>query len=157
MQKLQLVARDLWFLTDFPLAPDWLPGGIVAKIVTFRDLEVWQQGMDLVQRCYDVTRSFPTSELYGLGIQLRRAAVSIPTNVAEGHGRRSTRAFRNHVSIAIGSHAEVATCIELARRLGFLNAAAADQLLERSNSVGRLLYGLYRAIARKIPDSEPPD
>jgi four helix bundle protein len=128
----------------------------MAKMFTFRDLEAWQQGMDLVERCYDVTRSFPTSELYGLGIQLRRAAVSIPANVAEGHGRRSTRAFRNHVSIAIGSHAEVATCIELAARLGFLNPAARDQLLERSNSVGRLLYGLYRAIARKIPESAPP-
>jgi four helix bundle protein len=113
--------------------------------------------MDLVERCYGVTRSFPRSELYGLASQLRRAAVSIPANVAEGHGLRSTKASRNHVSIAIGSHAEVTTCIELAGRLGFLNAAATDQLLERSNSVGRLLYGLYRAIARKIPDPERPN
>jgi four helix bundle protein len=123
---------------------------------TFRDLEAWQQGMDLVERCYDLTRSFQTSELYGLASQLRRAAVSIPANIAEGHGRRSTRAFRNRVSIAIGSHAEVATYIELARRLGFLDAAATEQLLERSNSVGRLLYGFYRAIAHKVLDSEPP-
>jgi len=156
VQKLHLVTGDLRFFADFRWHQTGFLRDIMAKMFTFRDLEVWQQGMDLVERCYDVTRSFPSSERYGLASQLRRAAVSIPANVAEGHGRRSTRAFRNHVSIAIGSHAEMATYIELAVRLGFLNAAATGQLLERSNSVGRLLHGLYRAIARKISDSGPP-
>ena len=77
--------------------------------------------MDLAEYCYKATASFPKSELYGLTGQLRRASVSIPSNVAEGHGRRTTKAYLNHVSIAIGSQAEFATCIELAARFGFLD------------------------------------
>ena len=69
---------------------------------TYRDLIVWKQGVDLVEECYKLTASFPASELYGLTSQLRRAAVSIPANVAEGHCRRATKPFRHHVSIAIG-------------------------------------------------------
>lgn len=118
---------------------------------TYRDLEVWQLGTDLVERCYRATASFPKSELYGLSSQLRRAAISIPANIAEGHCRRTTRAYANHVSIAIGSHGELETCIELGARLGFLSADERARLLVVSDSVGRLLNGLYRALARKIP------
>ena len=82
--------------------------------------------MDLVEVCYKTTAAFPRAELYGLTSQLRRAAVSIPSNVAEGHGRRTTKAYLNHVSIAIGSHAELATCIELAGRLDFLPPSEQD-------------------------------
>ena len=117
---------------------------------TYRDLDVWKQGMDLVERCYLATASFPRSELYGLTSQLRRAAVSIPANVSEGHCRRTTKAYANHVSIAIGSHGELETYIELAGRLGFLSQDERDRMLEASHSVGRLLNGLYRALARKI-------
>jgi four helix bundle protein len=134
-----------------------LAGASQTTMFTFRELEAWKQGMDLAERCYGVTRSFPRSELYGLANQLRRATASIPANLAEGLRRRSTRAFLNHVSIAIGSHAEAATCIELAKRLGFLNGTAADELVEQSNSVGRLLYGLYRALSRRTPDSKLSD
>lgn len=119
---------------------------------TFRDLDVWKQGMNLVEACYKATGAFPRSELYGLTGQLRRAAVSIPSNVAEGHGRRTTKAYMNHVSIAIGSHAEFATCIELAGRLGFLPPTERERITIQSDSVGRLLFGLHRALARKIPD-----
>ena len=93
------------------------------SILTYRDLEVWKQGMDLVEDCYKVTASFPKSELYGLTSQLRRAVISIPSNVAEGRSRKSTKAFRNHVSIALGSHSELETCLELATRLGFMSLA----------------------------------
>jgi four helix bundle protein len=103
-------------------------------IFAYRDLEDWKQGMDLVEHCYDVTSAFPRSEMYGLGGQLRRAVVSIPANLAEGHGRRSTKAFLNHVSIAIGSQAEVATCIELAGRLGFVKAEQHARLVARSDA-----------------------
>ena len=119
---------------------------------TFRDLDVWKQGMDLVERCYTITASFPRSEIYGLTSQLRRAAVSIPSNIAEGHGRRTTKAYANHVSIAIGSHAEFATCLEVAARLSFVKAAELTLLSARTDSVGRLLYGLYRALAHKLPE-----
>ena len=109
---------------------------------TYRDLDAWKQGMDLVEHCYRATASFPKSELYGLAGQLRRAAVSIPANVAEGHCRRTTKAYSNHVSIAIGSHGELETCIELGGRLGFLSPAERDRILAVSHSVGRLLNGL---------------
>ena len=148
-RKLHHPVKDPLSFTDLGRHAIGSKNMVMAKTFTFRDLEAWQQGMELVERCYDLTRSFPRSELYGLAGQLRRAAVSIPANLAEGHGRRSTRAFLNHVSIAIGSHAEAATCIELARRLGFMNGVAADEVVERSNTVGRLLYGLYSALASK--------
>jgi four helix bundle protein len=119
---------------------------------TYRDLDVWKQGMNLVEQCYRVTAAFPKYELYGLSSQMRRAAVSIPANLAEGHCRRSTKAYANHVSIAIGSHGELETCIELGVRLGFLQADERTQLLLVSDSVGRLLNGLYRALLRKNPN-----
>src|SRR5262245_23151019 len=122
----------------------------MSKPFTYRDLVVWKLGMDLAENCYKATESFPKSELYGLTSQLRRAAVSIPANVAEGHGRRSTKAYRNHVSIAIGSQAEFATCIELAARFGFLSPADRNRITRISDSVGKLLYGLHRALKRKI-------
>jgi four helix bundle protein len=117
---------------------------------TYRDLETWKLAMDLVEKCYRSTASLPTSELYGLTSQLRRAAVSIPSNVAEGHCRRSTKAYANHVSIALGSHGELATCIDLCARLGFMKQAEATRLLESSHSVGRLLNGLYRSLEAKL-------
>jgi four helix bundle protein len=120
------------------------------KPFTYRDLVVWKLGMDLAEECYKATGSFPKSELYGLTGQMRRASVSIPANVAEGHGRRTTKAYLNHVSIAIGSQAEFATCLELAARLGLLSQTDRDRLVGVSDSVGRLLYGLHRALKRKI-------
>jgi four helix bundle protein len=127
----------------------------MATQFTYRDLDVWQQGMELVEQCYRATAAFPKSELYGLASQTRRAAVSIPANIAEGHCRRSTRAYANHVSIAIGSHGELETCIELGVRLGFLEADERTRLLLLSDSVGRALNGLYRALIRKISSPRP--
>src|SRR5437588_620934 len=80
----------------------------------------WHMSMDFVELLYKETRNFPREELYGLTSQLRRAAVSIPSNVAEGYCRRRTKVYVNHVSIALGSHAELETCIEIASRLGFI-------------------------------------
>ena len=113
---------------------------------TYRDLEAWQVGMSLVERCYGVTATFPGDERFGLTAQLRRAAVSIPSNLAEGACRRSPNAFRNHVSIALGSHAELETCLEIAFRLGYLSTEAKNETLELSDSTGRLLNGLHRGL-----------
>ena len=124
--------------------------GIMSKPFTYRDLVVRKLGMDLVERCYSATASFPKSELYGLTAQLRRACVSIPSNVAQCHGRRSTKAYMNHVSIAIGSQAEFTTCLELAARLGFPKSNERDPIINASDSVGRPLYGLHRALKRKL-------
>ena len=87
---------------------------------TYRDLDVSKQGMDLVEAAYKSTESFPKSEQLGLTSQMRRAAISIPANIAEGHSRRTTRAYLNHVSVAIGSQAELETHIELSQRLGYI-------------------------------------
>jgi len=118
---------------------------------TYRDLEAWQRAMNMVEQCYKATKNFPREERFGLTSQLRRAAVSVPSNVAEGSSRLTTGAFINHVSIALGSLAEVETCVEIALRLGYLPGTSARALDEVSGSVGRLLNGLLRALRSKQP------
>jgi four helix bundle protein len=116
----------------------------------YRDLDAWKQAMDLVEHFYRITRTFPREEQYGLTSQIRRAAVSIPSNVAEGHCRRTTKVYANHVSIALGSHGELETCVELASRLGFLSPSDRAALDRDTDAVGRLLSGLYRSLEEKI-------
>jgi len=123
----------------------------VAPLKSYRELEVWQSAMTLVERCYGATKSFPLDERFGLSAQLRRAAVSIPSNVAEGACRRTTPAYINHVSIALGSHAELETCVEIACRLGYLSASATDELMRVSDTTGRLLNGLLRSLELRVP------
>ena len=116
----------------------------------FRKLETWQVSMDFVERCYKATADFPRAELYGLTSQIRRAAVSVPSNVAEGYCRRKTKVYLHHVSIALGSHAELETCVEIAERLEFLSTAVAKDLENWLGSVGRLLHGLHDSLEVKI-------
>jgi four helix bundle protein len=123
----------------------------------FKDLDAWQQGMSLVEAIYKATRSFPREELYGLSSQMRRAAVSIPSNIAEGYCRRSTKSYVYHVSVALGSHAELETCLDLTRRLEFLSAADYERFGERTNSVGRLLSGLHRSLEERLARSNNPN
>ena len=102
--------------------------------------------MDLVEDCYRVTKRFARDEQFGLSSQIRRAAVSIPSNLAEGSCRKSDLVYRNHVAIALGSHAELETCIEVARRLGYSTAEElrrADELCART---GQLLNRLFRSL-----------
>jgi len=116
------------------------------SIQSFRDLEVWQQGMTLVERCYRETMAFPPAERFGLTAQLRRAAVSVPSNIAEGASRMTTPAFVNHLSIARGSLSELETCIEIGLRLEYVDPMKAKALLQLAGTVGRLLNGLLRAL-----------
>jgi four helix bundle protein len=120
----------------------------------YRKLEVWRVSMDFVEECYKATRRFPREELYGLTSQVRRAAVSIPSNVAEGYCRRSTKAYANHISIALGSHAEVETCVEIAFRLRFLDDVARDSLEQSLASIGRLLHALHESLEEKQRQAE---
>ncbi len=101
----------------------------MGSIKSYRDLEVWRLAMDLSQLCYEKTADFPSRETYGLASQIRRAAVSIPSNIAEGHSRRTRQAYLNHLSIALGSQSEVETQVELARRLQFLSDRPAKEIL----------------------------
>ena len=89
-------------------------------IQTFRELEVWQVGMDLAAECYRVTKTFPKDELFGMTCQIRRAAASIPANIAEGQGRDHTKEFLNFLSVARGSLMEVQTHLLLCQRVGLL-------------------------------------
>ena len=102
--------------------------------------------MTLAEECYKLTAAFPHEERYGLTVQIRRAAVSIPSNLAEGHNRRSRRAFANHVGIALGSQAELETQIELAVRLQLASQDAAAPVQALAAEVGRLLHGLVRSL-----------
>jgi four helix bundle protein len=114
-------------------------------IQSFRDLLVWQKGMDLVEQVYLATDRLPRTETYGLTSQTRRAAVSIPSNIAEGKAVGG-RSLQHHLKIAMGSESELQTQVELARRLGMLEPAAAGELIERASEVGRMLAGLLRCL-----------
>ncbi len=117
-----------------------------------QDLIVWQKSMDLVVEIYRLTRTFPKSETYGLASQLQRAAVSIPSNIAEGEALKQTQAYMRHLAIASGSLAEVETQIEIARRLGYLVVGREPQM-RRVNEIGRLLTGLRRSLRARLHDA----
>jgi|SRR6185436_14968418 len=112
----------------------------------YRDLVAWQKAMELVTRVYVATSGFPREERYGLTSQIRRAAVSVPSNIAEGQGRRTTDGeFVRFLQIALGSLAELETQLELAIRLDFLEKERATALRASSDEVGRLLTGLVKS------------
>ena len=90
------------------------------SIRSYRDLQVWQKAMDLAKQCYQATRTFPSEERFGLTSQIRRAVVSVPSNIAEGHGRAHTKEYLNHLSMAKGSLVELETLLLLSQRVGFL-------------------------------------
>ncbi|HEU4390865.1 MAG TPA: four helix bundle protein [Blastocatellia bacterium] len=113
----------------------------------YRDLEVWQKAMDLVLECYRIAERFPKTETYGLTAQLQRAAVSVPANIAEGHGRSHTKEYLNHLSIAYGSLMELETHLQIAGRLSFLDNSSLESLLGRSAEIGRMLNGLMRKLS----------
>jgi len=114
-------------------------------IQSFRDLSVWQKSMDLSVLVYRSTEGFPRSEMFGLTSQLRRASVSIPSNIAEGKAIGG-QSYPRHLRIAHGSEAELQTQIELARRLQFLTADEANLVLKDASEVGRMLVGLIRSL-----------
>lgn len=118
-------------------------------IKSYQDLIVWQKAMDLAEAIYAATRMFPREEIYGLSSQLRRSAVSIPSNIAEGHGRQSTREFLHHLSITRGSLNELETQVILAQRLGYIDDTSLQRINVLINEVGRLLGGLMNALMER--------
>jgi four helix bundle protein len=119
------------------------------EIRSYRDLGVWQRGVDLTLIAYALAQRLPSSERYELSAQIRRAATSIPANVAEGHARRG-KAYLHHVRIALGSLAELETHVEVARRLGFLSDADVASLLKETTPLGKMLHGLRRSLVRRL-------
>ena len=104
--------------------------------------------MDLVVDVHEVTRALPPSERYGLTSQLRRAAVSVAANIAEGNGRTHRKEYAHHVSIARGSILELITCLEIAQRLGYLSAALVAPVLQQADTISRMLLMLLRALEK---------
>jgi len=112
----------------------------------YSELKVWQKSMDLVDELYSASDRFPTSERFGISSQLQRAAVSIPSNIAEGHGRKSTNAFLNHLSIAFGSLMEVETLILIAERRKYVETSRTAALLSQTDQIGKMLSGLRKSL-----------
>ena len=116
-------------------------------VKNYRDLLAWQKSMDFVEAIYKVTRAFPREELYGLTNQLRRCCVSIPSNIAEGQGRRTDPEFAHRLSIAHGSVREAETQLMIGARLGYLAKSELDRLLLDTAEIGRLITGLRKTVA----------
>ena len=113
---------------------------------SFRDLEVWGRSCSLAVEVYRLTASFPKSEVYGLTSQMRRAATSVPANIAEGQARRSARDFRRFLHIAAGSLAELETYLALVTGLEYADPVALRPIQQEAEGVGRMLHGLIDAI-----------
>ena len=118
---------------------------------SFRDLVAWQKAMDLVEMVYSITASFPADERFGLTSQLRRCAVSIPSNIAEGQGRLTTRDWQHFLAQARGSVLELQTQLLLASRLRIGNQSDVDDALAHTEEVARLINGLLKASRANPP------
>ena len=116
------------------------------SVKRYSDLIAWQKAMDLVEEIYKITKAFPKEETYGLTSQLRRAAVSVPSNIAEGHSRTGGREFSHRLSIGHGSLSEVETQIEIAKRLGYLTEEQQRRSLELAAETGRIINGLMNSL-----------
>ena len=126
----------------------------MATIRTYADLDVWVKSMSLVEEVYKFTKALPSDERFGLITQMQRAAVSIPSNIAEGHGRRSTGAYLNHLSISYGSLMELETQIQISQRLNYIDQALQIRLLNKTAEIGRMLNGLKHSLN---PESRIPN
>lgn len=115
---------------------------MASRIETFRDLIVWQTSMDLSVAIYRLTGTFPPEEKYGLTNQLRRASVSVPSNIAEGFGRGTRKDYRQFLVVSRGSALELQTQLTLARRLGFGRLVELEQAESLADEVVRMLYGI---------------
>ena len=125
-------------------------------IRSYRDLTVWNKGMDLVVSSYQLAKNLPRSEEYGLASQIRRAAVSVPANIAEGSGRLHRAEFRQHVSISRGSLLELETLLLITVRLGYLSEALCADCIRLIAEISRMLTMLLRALGQPPKGSRAP-
>ncbi len=120
-----------------------------AEIRSYRDLSVWADGMELAADCYRLTRSFPAEERFGLVSQIRRASVSVPANIAEGHGRESTQTFIQFLRVSQGSLKELETHLLLCVRVGISSQQEIEPALARCESLGKRIRALIRSLQDK--------
>jgi four helix bundle protein len=116
---------------------------------SFRDLVVWQKSIQLTVAVYKITRDFPRDEIYGLTSQIRRSAISVPSNIAEGQGRLSSGEFRQFLGIARGSNFELQTQLEVARALGMGIGKQIDEAEALSHEVGKMIYSMLDKISNE--------
>ena len=121
-----------------------------SEIRSYQDLRVWQEGMEIASACYQVTRTFPKEEMYGMISQIRRAAVSIPANIAEGYGREYRGEYIQFLRIAQGSLKELETHLLLAVRVGLTTDEAVRPIMTLCESLGRMLRSLIRSLQDKM-------
>ena len=119
------------------------------RFQTFRDLDVWRDRMELAREVYRVSRAFPRDEIFGLTAQVRRAAVSVPSNLAEGHARTGARELLHGLSVAAGSLAEAQTQLELAADLGYLAPEERAGRTARAEKLARMLSAFIRSLRGK--------
>jgi four helix bundle protein len=115
---------------------------------SFRELRVWQQTIDLVEKIYRLTQAFPKQETYRLMSQLRRAVISVPSNIAEGHTREHLKEYLHHLSMAQASLAEVETQLEIGVRLEYISRSQLSNVLDEISGLGKQLYALRNALNR---------
>lgn len=125
------------------------------NIKSYRDLEVWQKAIMLVKDIYVITKGFPRDEAYGLTSQVRRSAVSIAANIAEGRGRGSKKEFVRFLFISYGSLCELETHLIVAREIGALSAADMEMLLDKTARIGRMLNGLRKSLLPETRNLAP--
>ncbi len=118
-------------------------------IQSYRDLRVWQEGMNLAENCYRLTRAYPKAEMYGMTSQIRRAAASIPANIAEGNGRENRGEYIQFLRIAQGSLKELETHLLLSVRVSLASREAINPLLTQCETVGKMLRALIRSLQKK--------
>jgi four helix bundle protein len=116
------------------------------NIRSFRDLNIWQKGIDLVKDIYKETQNFPREELYGLTNQIRRAAISIPSNIAEGHIRQHRAEFKQFLSVALGSLAELETQVVISKELNYMSPEISQNLIDQMSSLGKMIRGLTKKL-----------
>src|SRR5690606_32600043 len=123
--------------------------GASVAIGSYRDLRVWNEAMDLAEAACRVTSQLPRSEIYGFTAQIRRAAASVPANIAEGYGRDSCGAYIQFLRVAQGSVKELETHLMLAQRIDLLSREAIETIMAKCDTVGRMLRGLIRSLERE--------
>ena len=123
------------------------------KVRSYRELKVWQHGMKLAEENYCLTEKFPKYETYALSNQMQRAVVSIPSNLAEGHARESTKEFLHHISITLGSLAELETQLMLAERLKYVGDIELEATLSKTDELGKMLRGMQKSLRARLAPS----
>lgn len=116
------------------------------SIQCYRDLKVWQESIELVSDIYKLSQKFPKQEVFGLSSQLQRAAVSVPSNIAEGHARKTNKEFRRFLSISLGSLAELETQLVIAGKLDYLPSCEVDSISDKTDYIGKMIRNLQKKL-----------